>query len=272
MMWKSPRSPNSHCLHVNTYMTLYIVRFGMNCERSAVDQKAQRGLYMLLYLGSCWIVVVVCAFLRPTHFTPLLWLELDVAHRIVQDATCYGHHYFRVSAVWSRFSCWAAFNTHSLYTNGERQLAASIVAPLRKTKPELSAHLLLFSFRSYCIKNQLRSREWSKKRERASFLCIWVVFSLGVLTSGSAQRIIIHSALWQARVWLIDSRSGRKPWDALVLFEGLFSYCFGKEDFARSLSLSRGKKAKGTYRRTRLAELVVKDWLHRSLERGVWIF
>lgn len=171
----------------------------------------------------------------------------------MQDATCYGHHYFRVSAVWSRFSCWAAFNTHSLYTNGERQLAASIVAPLRKTKPELSAHLLLISFRSYCIKNQLRSREWSKKRERASFLCIWVVFSLGVLTSGSAQRIIIHSALWQARVWLIDSRSGKKPWDALVLFEGLFSYCFGKEDLARSLSLSTVKKAKaqakakGTY-------------------------
>lgn len=214
---------------------------------NAVQPKAQRGL-CVLELGSCWIVVVViCAFLRPTHLTPLLWLELDVAHRIVQDATCYGHHYFRVSAVWSRFSCWAAFNTHSLYTNGERQLAASIVAPLRKTEPELSAHLLLISFRSYCIKNQLRSREWSKKRERASFLCIWVVFSLGVLTSGSAQRIIIHSALWQARVWLIDSRSGKKPWDALVLFEGLFSYCFGKEDFARSLSLSTGTQAKGTY-------------------------
>jgi len=164
-MWKSPRSPDSHCFYVNVHTTLYIVRFGMNYERSAVDQKAQRGLYMLLYLDSiCWIVVVV-----PHISPPLLWLELDVAHRIVQDATCYGHHYFRVSAVWSRFSCRAAFNTHSLYTNGERQLAASIVAPLRKTKPELSAHLLLISFRSYCIKNQLRSREWSKKRERASF-------------------------------------------------------------------------------------------------------
>lgn len=240
---------------------------------AAPSTKSTTRSLCVLHLGSCRVVVVVCAFfLRPTHFTPLLWQGLDVAHRIVQDATCYGHHYFRVSAVWSRFSCWAAFNTHSLYTNGERQLAASIVAPLRKTKPELSAHLLLISFRSYCIKNQLRSREWSKKRERASFLCIWVVFSLGVLTSGSARRIIIHSALWQARVWLIDSRSGKKPWDALVLFEGLFSYCFGKEDFARSLSLSRGKNAKGTYRRTLLAELAVKDWLHRSLERGAWIF
>lgn len=126
-----------------------------------------------------------------------------------------------------------------------RQIAASIVAPLRKTKPELSAHLLLISFRSYCIKNQLRRREWSKKRERASFLCIWVVLSLGVLTSGSAQRIIIHSALWQARVWLIDSRSGKKPWDLRVLFKGLFSYCCGKEDFARSLSLSRRKESGG---------------------------
>lgn len=119
------------------------------------------------------------------------------------------------------------------------------MAPLRKTKPELSAHLLLISFRSYCIKNQLRRREWSKKRERASFLCIWVVLSLGVLTSGSAQRIIIHSALWQARVWLIDSRSGKKPCYLRVLFKGLFSYCRGKEDFARSLSLSRRKESGG---------------------------
>ena len=95
---------------------------------------------------------------------------------------------------------------------------ASIVAPLRKTKPELSPHLLLISFRSFCIKYQLRIRDWSKKPESFIFVCVWLL-TFGVRICGSARRIIIHSVLWQA-LRLIDSWSGKKPWDSLVLFEG----------------------------------------------------
>lgn len=42
--------------------------------------------------------------------------------RCVRDATCYGHHYFRVSAVWSRSSAPPQLNTHIHCTQTGRRL------------------------------------------------------------------------------------------------------------------------------------------------------
>lgn len=49
--------------------------------------------------------------------------------------------------------------------------SASIVAPLRKPKPELSPHLLLISYRRFCIRKSSREPRVIKENERraASF-------------------------------------------------------------------------------------------------------
>lgn len=85
----------------------------------------------------------------------------------------------------------SAQHTHPLYTNGQAAHAytrththtdtythtythtrsASIVAPLRKPKPELSPHLLLISSRRFCIRKSSREPRVIKENERraASF-------------------------------------------------------------------------------------------------------
>lgn len=145
------------------------------------------------------------------------------------------------------------------------KLAASIVAPLRKTKPELSPHLLLISFRGYCIQNQLRSWEWSKKRERFIFVCICVL-TLGVLTSRSARRIIIHSVLWQARLWLTTGVA--ESHETLVLFEGCF--LTGLEKIC-ALPVAVLGKAEDVFAWLWL-NLSWRTWLHRSLEKTYGFF
>lgn len=74
----------------------------------------------------------------------------------------------------------SAQHTHPLYTKragGSRirthshTRTASIVAPLRKPKPELSPHLLLISSRRFCIRKSSRETRVIKENERraASF-------------------------------------------------------------------------------------------------------
>lgn len=73
----------------------------------------------------------------------------------------------------------SAQHTHPLYTNGQAAHAytrththadaytrtASIVAPLRKPKPELSPHLLLISSRRFCIRKSSREPRVIKENE-----------------------------------------------------------------------------------------------------------
>lgn len=65
----------------------------------------------------------------------------------------------------------SCIQTHSHIQTHTHTRSASIVAPLRKPKPELSPHLLLISSRRFCIRKSSREPRVIKENERraASF-------------------------------------------------------------------------------------------------------
>lgn len=65
----------------------------------------------------------------------------------------------------------SCIHTHSRIQTHTHTRSASIVAPLRKPKPELSPHLLLISCRRFCIRKSNRGLRVIKENERraASF-------------------------------------------------------------------------------------------------------
>ena len=137
----------------------------------------------------------------------------------------------------------SACATHTLHTHGDCKRAASIVAPLRQTQTDIFFNPPpLISLQCSSCKDGERERERKRKSERAReernwlgirtdsreanarALCIWIL-TFEVFWP-EEDRADDHSFTTLTTSPVIDSRSGRKPWDLVVGSEGRSVFFF----------------------------------------------